>query len=222
MSKTKHAAAVFKTAMNADEHRNIKCPKCGCGLRQKNPKFVLPDFESLLDCGSTVFPGHMDKGIIQEDPACGIIAELKQHLSQMAASRAEIASSAAENAVEMTRLDDELKRLRKLIGEWADSVATCQSPGAIPHCGVTCCDCIAADMWTEARTADQPSSERAKPETCRWTWGPLLGWQSQCRGMIQDSGQAPAICTSCGGKVEAWDVDGKRIEQAGKAEGRQG
>lgn len=70
--------------------------------------------------------------------------------------------------------------------------------------------------WTkvEANMLRAASSDvkQAEPETCKWTWGPILGWQSQCKGMIQDCGQAPDICTSCGGRVEAWDVDGKRVE----------
>lgn len=51
-------------------------------------------------------------------------------------------------------LVEALKKFRKMAGEWADSVAGCPSLGSAPHCGVTCCDCIAADMRSVAR-ADQ-------------------------------------------------------------------
>lgn len=66
---------------------------------------------------------------------------------------------------------------------------------------------------SEAVDAALSRAEQAKPEpeTCVWKWGPILGWQSACYGMIQDSGLPPGTCPSCGRKVEAWDVDGKWV-----------
>lgn len=64
-------------------------------------------------------------------------------------------------------------------------------------------------IWYRHGLEDANKAEQAKSETCVWKW---RGWQSTCCGMIQDSGFPPETCPSCGGKVEAWDVDGKRIE----------
>lgn len=117
---------------------------------------------------------------------------------------------------EIKRLNAELSRLRAVNAELVEALNrianTCDGFDECP---------VGPQTIAEIDRAALSRAElfKLEPATCVWKW---RGWQSACCGMIQDSGFPPETCPSCGGKVEAWDVDGKRIEQAGKAEGRQG